>query len=330
MNGARLHENRRGMFFHFAIVAAAITVPSTLHATYSIVARDTTTGEIGAAVQSHWFQVSHVIWVEPGVGAVATQSLADFTYGPAGLELLSLGRGAKEALEGLLETDSAPRFRQVAILDFDGDIAAHTGESCIAEAGHVIGKDYSVQANLMAKDTVPAAMAKAFESTAGDLAERLLASLEAAQAEGGDLRGQQSAALLVAKPRRTGRPWSDFSFDLRIDDHPEPVKEMRRLVQVARAYAAMNEGDLAIEDGDFKRAEEAYGQARQFAPGNAEVLFWYAVSLANAKQEDEAVEVMKEVYAIDPGLRILPSRLVGPGLLPDKKNLIRRLERAGK
>jgi uncharacterized Ntn-hydrolase superfamily protein len=307
------------------LTAAAL---STLAHTYSIVARDPSTGEVGAAVQSHWFKVSDVLWVEPGVGAVATQSLVDFTYGPGGLELLRLGRSAQSALDGLLASDAAPELRQVAILDADGGIAAHTGAKCIDSASHVVGEHYSVQANLMLKDTVPKAMAEAFETTTGDLAERLVAALEAAQREGGDIRGQQSAALLVAGPKNTGRSWVDFPFDLRVDDHSEPVKELRRLLQTARAYAAMNEGDLAIEKKDFALAQKEYGRAAALAPGNPEVLFWNAVSLVNAGKVDDALPIFGKVYAIDPNWRDLPRRLVKSGLLPDDPALVKRIEGA--
>jgi uncharacterized Ntn-hydrolase superfamily protein len=307
------------------IAAAALSAATAAHATYSIVARDPATGQIGAAVQSHWFQVSRVIWVEPGVGAVATQSLSDFTYGPAGLELLRLGRSASRTLEGLIASDSAPWYRQVAILDVDGEIVAHTGGKCIAEAGHVVGEHYSVQANLMLRDTVPQAMAKAFEETEGDLAERLMAALEAAQAEGGDIRGQQSAALLVAKPASTGRPWDDFAFDLRVDDHAEPVGELRRILTVARAYDAMDAGDLAIEAGDFERAAREYGRAAELAPGNPEVLFWHAVSLANQGHIDDAERILARVYAMDEAWRELPARLVEPELLNVDERTLRRL-----
>jgi len=321
---------RRGALALAAAAALAAACPAPARATFSIVARDPETGQIGAAVQSHWFAVGRVIWVEPGLGAVATQSLVDFSYGPAALDLLRLGRSADKALEGLLAADTAPYYRQVAILDADGGIAAHTGEKCIAEAGHVVGENYSVQANLMHRDTVPQAMARAFETTKGDLAERLMAALEAAQAEGGDIRGQQSAALLVAGPENHGRPWEDFLFDLRIDDSPEPVREMRRLLGVARAYRAMDAGDLAIADGDFERAGREYGRAAELAPGNPEVLFWHAVSLANEGKQDDAAEILARVYAMDPLWRELPARLVAPGLLTVDEKTLSRLENAGR
>lgn len=312
------------------LVSAVLSASHAAHATFSIVARDPATGQIGAAVQSHWFAVSRVIWVEPGLGAVATQSLADFSYGPAALELLRLGRPADKTLEGLLATDSAPYYRQVAILDADGGIATHTGEKCIAEAGHVTGENYSVQANLMHYDTVPTAMAHAFETTEGDLAEKLMAALEAAQAAGGDIRGKQSAALLVAGPKNTGRPWEDFLFDLRVDDSPEPVREMRRLLGVARAYRAMNAGDEAIADGDFDQAGREYARAAELAPGNPEVLFWHAVSLANEGHFADAEKVLAQVYAMAPVWRELPARLVGPELLDVDDAALQRLENAGR
>jgi uncharacterized Ntn-hydrolase superfamily protein len=316
-----------------AVALAALLIASAAppaRATYSIVARDPETGQLGAAVQSHWFSVADVIWAEPGVGAIATQSLADMTYGPAGLDLLRLGRSAEKTLEGLLASDAAPGVRQVAVLDADGGIATHTGDKCIAFAGHRSGENYSVQANLMAKEGVPEAMATAFEETVGDLAERLMAALEAAQAAGGDIRGRQSAALLVTAPEPTGKPWADHVFDLRIEDHAEPVKEMRRLLGVARAYRAMNAGDEAIAEEDFERAKSEYGRAMKLAPGNPEVVFWYGVSLANAGRVDDAVKRMARVYAMDPAWRALPARLVGPGLLPDDEELIERLENAGR
>ena len=312
------------------VIAASLLLPAVAPATYSIVARDPETGQIGAAVQSHWFQVSRVIWVEAGVGAVATLSLVDWTYRPAGLDLLRLGRSAPKALEGLLASDTAPFYRQVAILDADGEIATHTGEKSIAEAGHATGEHYSVQANLMLRDTVPAAMAKAFEESGGDLAERMVAALEAAQAEGGDLRGQQSAALLVAGPVRTGRPWEDFLFDLRVDDHAESVRELRRLLNVARAYRAMDAGDKAVEKADVEGARAAYGRAAELAPGNPEVLFWHAVSLANEGHVDEAEEVLEEVYAMDPIWRELFRRLVAPEILAVDEDTLRRLTEAGR
>jgi len=207
-------------------------------ATYSIVARDSTTGQLGVAVQSHFFSVGPIVpWAEPGVGAVATQSLVDPAYGPLGLDLMRMGRTAPEALKALVSADKDAEVRQVAMVDAHGNVAVHTGKRAIYAAGHQTGVQYSVQANLMEKSTVWAAMSKAYESSTGDLAERMLAALEAAEAEGGDIRGRQSAAILIVGPKNTNRPWTwgDRLFELRVEDHPNPVVELRRLVTLQRA-----------------------------------------------------------------------------------------------
>ena len=214
-------------------------------ATYSIVARDAKTGEIGVAVQSHWFSVGSVVpWAEAGVGAVATQSLVDPSYGPLGLAHMRAGRGAPEALEALLAGDPGRQVRQVAMIDSRGRVAAHTGRRCIAEAGQIVDEEsqFSVQANLMERGTVWPEMARAFRESEGDLADRMLAALEAAQLAGGDIRGKQSAALVVVSATPTGRAWEDRRFDLRIEDHPTPVEELKRLVRLQRAYLHMNAG----------------------------------------------------------------------------------------
>lgn len=290
--------------------------------TYSIVAYDSATGQFGAAVQSHWFRVSDVIWARSGVGAVATQSLADFNYGPLGLAMMQAGKSAAQALEGVLASDPQSRVRQVAMIDKNGEAVAHTGSHCIAEAGHHVGHHYSVQANLMENATVWSAMAEAFENTNGDLAERMLAALEAAQAEGGDIRGKQSAAILVVTGEPTGRDWSDRLFDLRVDDSPEPLVELRRLVQVARAYEHMNNGDIAIETGDFALAEEEYGKAATLAPGNLEVQFWQAATLISVGEVDRALPIFKKIFAKDSKWRELIPRLVKAELLPDDSAVI--------
>ena len=183
-------------------------------------------------------------------------------------------------------------------------------------AGHRVGENYSVQANLMLNDTVPAAMARAFEAAEGDLAGRMIAALEAAQAAGGDIRGKQSAALIVVAGKSTGKPWLDRTFDLRVDDHPEPVGELRRLVVLQRAYNLMNEGDLAVERKDHEAALRAYAGASALAPGNAEMIFWHAVALATMKRVDESLPLFARAFALDPNWRALAPRLVGVGLLP--------------
>ena len=298
-------------------------------ATYSIVARDSTTGEIGVAVQSHWFSVgSLVTWAEAGVGAVATQSFVDPRYGPLGLDLMRLGRSAPEALRALVTSDADSAVRQVAMIDAQGRVAAYTGGRAIRAAGHHVGTAYSVQANLMEKATVWPAMSRAFESTKGDLAERLLAALEAAEREGGDIRGRQSAAILVVGPRNSGRPWTDRRFDLRVEDHANPVAELRRLVTLARVYQKLNEGDEWVTKNDMPRAVEAYGAATSLLPDeatNGEAVFWTGISLASAKRVDEAIPYLRRAQAADARWAELVTRLPEVGLLPNDQALVRRL-----
>jgi uncharacterized Ntn-hydrolase superfamily protein len=223
--------------------------------TFSIVARDPATGELGVAVQSHWFSVGPIVpWAEAGVGAVATQSFVDPSYGKNGLDLMRAGKSAPDTLKELLAKDEAREVRQVAMIDAQGRVDAWTGKNDIQAAGHIVGKDFSVQANLMLNDKVWPAMARAFENTKGDLAERMLAALDAAQAAGGDIRGRQSAALIVVTGKPTGQAWKDRVFDLRVDDSPEPLRELRRLVRLQRAYNHMNAGDLAVEKKDNEGA----------------------------------------------------------------------------
>jgi len=294
--------------------------------TYSIVARDAKTGELGVAVQSHWFSVgTSVAWAEAGIGAVATQSFIDPSYGPLGLALMRAGRSAPDALTGLLAADEGRDVRQVAMIDATGRVAAHTGARCIPAAGDHVGEGYSVQANLMEKDTVWPAMAKAYEASRGDLAERLLAALEGAESQGGDIRGRQSAAILVVKGVSSGRPWQDRLFDLRVEDHPSPVVELRRLVTLQRAYNLMNEGDLAVEKKDDAGALKAYSSAEALVPDNAEMAYWHAVALVNMGRADEALPVFAKAFRLHPKWRDLTPRLPKAGLLPDDPKLIARI-----
>ncbi|MDX1660714.1 MAG: DUF1028 domain-containing protein [Gemmatimonadota bacterium] len=295
-------------------------------ATYSIVARDPATGELGVAVQSHWFSVGPIVpWAEAGVGAVATQSFVDPSYGPLGLELMKGGKTASRALAALLEADENPEVRQVAMVDFEGDVAAHTGENAIIAAGHHVGENYSVQANLMESPAVWPAMAEAFERAEGDLAERMLVALEAAQAEGGDIRGRQSAALLVVDGDPTGKPWVDRIYDLRVEDHPEPLVELRRLLHLARAYREMNAGDEAMTVNDVPAAVEHYDAAAEAAPEIAEMVYWAGITLASVGKVDQALPRLEEAYAADPRWAVLTARLPEAGLLPDDAELLARL-----
>jgi uncharacterized Ntn-hydrolase superfamily protein len=304
-------------------VGALAVAGATAHAgggrpvhTYSIVARDSVTGDLGVAVQSHWFSVgSMVTWAEAGVGAVATQSFVDPSYGPLGLTLMRSGKTAPEALSALLASDAGRDVRQVAMVDSRGNVAVHTGARCIQAAGHRTGAGYSVQANLMSNEAVWPAMAGAFEKARGPLAERMLAALEAAEAAGGDIRGKQSAAILVVKGTGTGRPWADRSVDLRIEDHGTPLIELKRLMVLHRAYEHMNNGDLAVERNDAPGALREYSAAQALVPGNLEMKFWYAVALANMGRVLEAKPVFKEVFARDRNWATLVPRLPASGTL---------------
>ena len=297
--------------------------------TYSIVARDPETGQLGVAVQSHWFSVGPIVpWAEAGVGAVATQSFVDPSYGPMGIELMRSGRSAGQALWALVSSDPDSAVRQVAMVDANGSVAAHTGSLCIHAAGHRTGAQFSVQANLMDKETVWPAMEKAYRESEGDLADRLLSALEAAEKEGGDIRGRQSAAILIVSPVNTGRPWADRLFDLRVEDDPDPVGELRRLVQLQRAYLAMNEGDEWVTKGDLDHALEAYRRACEFVPDeatNGEAPFWVGVTLADNGRIDEAIDYLRRAQAQDPNWARLLPRLPGSKLLPSDHRLIERL-----
>ncbi len=278
--------------------------------TFSIVARDPATGEMGVAVQSHWFSVgSLVTWGEAGVGVVATQSMVDPSYGPLGLALMKAGRTAGQALEGLKRADPHPEIRQVAMLDAIGNVAAHTGDKCIPAAGHIIGKDFSVQANLMLNEKVWPAMAQAFLAAKGDLADRMLAALDAAQSVGGDIRGKQSAAILIVKGKATGRPWEDRVMELRVEDNPEPLAELRRLVRLHRAFDHMNRGDQAVEAGNAEAALREYGAAEGMFPENLEMKFWHAISLVNMGRVEESLPLFRVIFMKDRNWATLVPRL---------------------
>lgn len=322
--------------------------------TYSIVARDSATGQIGVAVQSHWFGVGQIVpWAEAGVGAVATQSFVDPSYGKLGLDLLRAGKPAPAALQALLHGDAACQVRQVGMVDAKGDVATFTGSRNIFAAGSSAGKqsaaaqvqcgtsggmlasgrDFAVQANLMANETVWPAMSRAFSETTGDLATRMLASLDAAEGAGGDIRGKQSAALVIVSAKGTGKPWQDRIFDVRVDDHATPLVELRRLVAVQRAYNHMNAGDLALEHGDVEAAMREYGAAENIASTtagvprtrHAEMIFWHAVALVGAKRVEEAIPLFGRAYEMQPALRELARRLPRAGLLPEDNALISRI-----
>jgi uncharacterized Ntn-hydrolase superfamily protein len=294
--------------------------------TFSIVARDAATGELGVAVQSHWFSVGAIVpWAEAGVGAVATQSFVDPSYGKLGLDLMRAGRSAPDALRALLAGDEGRDVRQVAMIDAQGRVDAWTGKNDIEAAGHYVGKDFSVQANLMLNDKVWPAMKRAFESTRGDLAERMLAALDAAQSAGGDIRGRQSAALIVVSGKPTGRAWIDRVFDLRVDDSPEPLRELRRLVTLQRAYNHMNAGDLAVERKDAEAALREYAAAERLVPDSAEMVYWHAVALVNMKRVDEALPLFHRAFMMDANWAVLTPHLTKSGLLPNDPKVLERI-----
>ena len=298
--------------------------------TYSIVARDPATGELGVAVQSHWFSVGPIVaWAEAGVGAVATQSFVDPSYGKNGLDLMRAGKSAPETLKELLAKDEGREVRQVAMIDAQGRVDAWTGKNDIQAAGHIVGTNFSVQANLMLNDKVWPAMARAFENAKGDLADRMLAALDAAQAVGGDIRGKQSAAMIVVTGKPTGQAWKDRTFDLRVDDSPEPLVELRRLVKLQRAYNHMNAGDLAVEKKDNEGALREYSAAEKLVPDNAEMIYWHAVALVNMGRVEESLPLFRKVFAMDRNWITLTPRLPKSGLLPDDPKLIQRIVSVG-
>jgi len=340
------------------LVAPLATAQTRPVHTFSIVARDPKTGDIGVAVQSHWFAVGqHVPWAAAGVGAVATQSFVDPSYGQLGLDLLRSGKSAPDALRGLLMSDPSCEVRQVAMIDTAGNVATFTGARDIESAGgiagggtanaHVacgtaggtlsIGRDFAVQANLMANEKIWPAMDNAYRASSGDLPDRILAALDAAQAVGGDIRGKQSAAILIVKGQSSGKRWLDEIFNLRVDDHPEPLKELRRLVSLQRAYNHMNAGDLATEHNDPDGALREYSAAEQIAASTsgipqsryAEMLYWHAVALVNMKRVDESLPLFAKAFALEPGWRELTTRLPKAALLPDDPALITKIVNAG-
>ena len=275
------------------------------HGTYSIVARDAATGELGSAVHSHWFSVGSVVsWAAPGAGAVATQSVAEPAYGPRALERMAGGAPATVVLEGLLANDEIAHVRQVACVDTEGRVAAHTGEGCIPFASHVTGDGVSCQANMMTSEGVPEVMLAAYESAEGDLAARLLAALEAAERAGGDVRGRQSCAVLVVPA--TGDAWRT-RVDLRVEDHPDPVTEMRRLLRLQRAYDLAGEADELMGQERQEEAAPLYVRAAEIAPESDELLFWAGLARAHEGDLKAGVEQVRRAIAVNPGwLELLP------------------------
>jgi uncharacterized Ntn-hydrolase superfamily protein len=295
--------------------------------TFSIVALDSATGEMAVGVQSHWFSVgTSVAWGRSGVGVVATQSFVNPAYGPNGLELMSGGKSADEALQILVEADRGRDYRQVAFLDVHGGVSAYTGKSCIAYASHTMGSQYVVQANMMLNDEVVPAMSRAFIEYKGlPLAERVVKVLQAAQQAGGDIRGKQSAALIVVGPEPVKEVWNDHIIDLRVDDHQDPLKELERLLRIHRAYEHMNRGDLAVENQDMEAALREYGAAEEMFPDNLEMKYWKAVALANNGLMAEALPVFEFVFVRNGNWKELTRRLPASGLLTVTEDQLDRI-----
>ena len=294
--------------------------------TYSIVALDKASGELGVAVQSHWFSVGALVpWVEAGVGAVATQSFVEPSYGPLGLELMKVGKRADEALAALLRADKNESVRQVAMVDARGKAAAHTGKNCIAEAGDYVGDGFSCQANMMLKATVWKAMAQAFETAKGELADRLIAALEAAEKEGGDIRGRQSAAIIVVKGKGSGVWWRDRIYDLRVEDNAAPVPELKRLLKLNKAYNHMNKGDEFMTENLTGEAMKEYSKGMEIYPDNPEMIFWPAVTLAATGKVEDSLPLFKKVFAADPQWALLLQRLPKADQFPNDEKLMKRI-----
>jgi len=312
--------------FILSLVCLCAETPLRPISTYSIVALDAETGQLGVAVQSHWFSVGTVVpWAKAGVGAVATQSIAEPSYGPKGLALMEKGTPADEALQSLLAKDIGKNVRQVAMVDAQGNVGVHTGSRCISHASHLAGKNYSVQANIMAKSTVPSAMVQAFESTTGDLAERMLAALDAAEAEGGDLRGRQSAAMLVVSGEPTGDPWTDRIVDLEVADHENPLIELRRLLRISQAYRHAQRGDEYMEKNEMDSALQEYSAATKLYPENPELPFWTAVTLAQTGELEKALLIFNDVFSRNGNLRELVPRIVQAGFLTVEQNVLQEI-----
>jgi len=311
-------------------VLAAQEFPGRPAHTFSIVAVDSATGQIGVAVQSHWFSVGgSVAWAEPGVGAVATQAFILPSYGPRGLALMRSGLSGPQALRALLSADPDSQMRQVAMIDARGQALDHTGSRNVPMAGGRVGRYYAAQANTMLRATVWDAMGRAFESTRGDLADRLLAALEAAQGEGGDIRGQQSAALVVVSGDRNAPPWERL-FDLRVEDSRAPIAELRRLVAVARAYHVATQGDDYLTAGKVDSALMRYAQSGTMLPDsavNGELVYWHAVTLADRGRVDESLPLFRRAFAQDTLWATLLWRLPRVGLLGADSATIARIVR---
>jgi len=281
--------------------------------TYSIVARCPQTGQLGVAVQSHWFGAGVVCWAKAGVGAVATQAMALIDHGPLGIELMEKGESAQNALMKRLSLDDAPEIRQVAMVDSAAGVAVHTGSQTIPEAGHIVGDGFSCQANMMWNPTVWNAMHDAFINAQGDLAHRMLASLHAAEEQGGDIRGMQAARILVVGPEQLSKPWMEIVTDIRVDDHPEPLTELSRLLEIQNAYSNLSK----YQEGDAIESE--------LSSEISEIAFWRSVDLVSKGRHEEARELVKVALEEHPGWEELLIRCAKANLAGISEETVRTL-----
>ena len=272
-------------------------------ATFSIVARDSVNGELGVAVASRFFAVGSVVpWAKAGIGAVATQSYANTTFGPRGLDLLDAGATPEQAMAVLIGSDDHPERRQVGIIDAAGNSATYTGAECLSWAGGRKGPNYAVQGNILAGEAVVAGMEKAFLETKGTLADRLYAALLAAEANGGDARGKQSAAILVVKDGAGYGGYTDRAIDIRVDDSPEPFKEIGRILVIAQMNYAWNDAWTLFTQRKYAEALPPMEHAAQLAPENGEVFYDLAVIRLAAGEREKAMEALKNAIKFNPKL----------------------------
>ncbi|NOY09493.1 MAG: DUF1028 domain-containing protein [Spirochaetes bacterium] len=294
--------------------------------TYSIIAVDSKHGEMGGAVQSHYFSVgSVVLWALPGAGVVATQAMVNPDLGPSGLKLLESGFAPEKVLKKILDNDAGRRLRQAAVINSSGESFAYTGKNCIAEAGHLTGKGYSVQANMMMRNTVWHAMERAFSAAEGRLAERLLSALEAAEGEGGDIRGRQSACIRIVSTEKKGEVFKDYPLDLRVEDNPEPLMEMRRLLNIHRAYEHAGSGDAALEKNNIEKALAEYSYAEKLDPKNNELKYWHGLALAGSGRVEDALDILREVYKNNSSWRELTRRVTEAGIIKINAETLKKI-----
>ncbi len=309
------------------VVLGAIVAQDRPVSTYSIVAIDKESGEMGGAVQSHWFSVgSLVLWAEPGVGMVATQSFVRPEYGPELLKLFATSSASPEfALKSLLKRDSEQNVRQVGAVNVEGESVSFTGKDCVTYASSIQGDGYAIQANIMAKPGVPEAMEKAYLSTKGSLADRLYAALVAAESLGGDLRGKQSAALLVVPLKKVDSLLSSKIYDIRVDDSPTPLEDLNRLMRIQKAYIFANEGDILSAEGKLDEALDAYNRASELYPENVELLFWGAVILCTDGKFDIAKPMFEKIFEVSPDLKEMIPRLENHPMFPLKPAIVQKI-----